>query len=100
MLSVTFDPGVLVEPVDDPSDPDYVNGYRVYAAWGIQRSSATELDPNTMYSPRRETPDYPFWVPSMLTSYLANLPDRQAKEFRPATIQALFQAKELLPANR
>ena len=72
---IGFDPGVLVEPVDDPSDPDYVNGYRVYAAWGIQRSSATELDPNTMYSPRRGTPDYPFWVPSMLTSYLANLPE-------------------------
>ena len=72
---IGFDPGVLVEPVDDPSDPDYVNGYRVYAAWGIQRSSATELDPNTMYSPRRETPDYPFWVPSMLTSYLTNLPE-------------------------
>ena len=71
---IGFDPGVLVEPVDDPSDPDYVNGYRVYAAWGIQRSSATELDPNTMYSPRRGTPDYPFWVPSMLTQYLAELP--------------------------
>ena len=72
---IGFDPGVLVEPVDDPSDPDYVNGYRAYAAWGIQRSSATELDPATMYSPRHGDPDYPMWVPSMLTSYLANLPE-------------------------
>jgi hypothetical protein len=72
---IGFDPGILVEPVDDPSDPDYVNGYRAYAAWGIQRSSATELDPNTMYSPRHGFPDYPLWVPSMLTSYLANLPE-------------------------
>ena len=71
---IGFDPGVLVEPVDDPADPDYVNGYRAYAAWGIQRSSATELDPNTMYSPRHGAPDYPMWVPSMLTSYLAQLP--------------------------
>ena len=71
---IGFDPGVLVEPVDDPSDPDYVNGYRAYAAWGIQHSSATELDPNTMYSPRHGSPDYPFWVPSMLTQYLAELP--------------------------
>ena len=71
---IGFDPGILVEPVDDPSDPDYVNGYRAYAAWGIQRSSATELDPNTMYSPRYGKTDYPFWVPSMLTQYLAKLP--------------------------
>ena len=75
---IGFDPGVLVEPVDDPSDPDYVKGYRAYAAWGIQRSSATELDPDTMYSPRYGNPDFPMWVPSMLTSYLANLPEGES----------------------
>ena len=73
-----FDPGVLVEQVDDPDDPDYAIGFRAYGAWGIQRASATELDQNTMYTPRYGSPDYPFWVPSMITSYLANLPKGQA----------------------
>ena len=73
-----FDPGVLVEQIDDPADPDYAIGFRAYGAWGIQRASATELDQNTMYTPRYGSPDYPFWVPSMITSYLANLPKGQA----------------------
>ena len=72
-----FDPGVLIESVDDPSDPDYAVGFRAYGAWGIQRASATELDQNTMFTPRYGTPDYPFWVPSMITSYLAKLPKGQ-----------------------
>ena len=73
-----FDPGVLVEQIDDPADPDYAIGFRAYGAWGIQRASATELDQNTMYTPRYGSPDYPFWVPSMIMSYLANLPKGQA----------------------
>ena len=59
-----FDPGVLIEPVDNPDDPDYAIGFRAYGAWGIIRSSGTELDQNTMYSPRRGTPDWPFLAPS------------------------------------
>ena len=59
-----FDPGVLIEQVDDPDDPDYAVGFRAYGAWGIIRSSGTELDQNTMYSPRRGTPDWPFLAPS------------------------------------
>jgi len=59
-----FDPGVLIEPVDDPDDPDYAIGFRAYGAWGIIRSSGTELDQNTMYSPRHGTPDWPFLAPS------------------------------------
>ena len=59
-----FDPGVLIDPVDDPDDPDYAIGFRAYGAWGIIRSSGTELDQNTMYSPRRGTPDWPFLAPS------------------------------------
>ena len=59
-----FDPGVLIEPVDDPDDPDYAIGFRAYGAWGIIRSSGTELDQNTMYSPRQGTPDWPFLAPS------------------------------------
>ena len=59
-----FDPGVLIDPVDDPDDPDYAVGFRAYGAWGIIRSSGTELDQNTMYSPRHGTPDWPFLAPS------------------------------------
>ena len=59
-----FDPGVLIEPVDDPDDPDYAIGFRAYGAWGIIRSSGTELDQNTMYSPRQGMPDWPFLAPS------------------------------------
>ena len=72
---IGFDPGVLVEEVDDPADPDYGIGFRAYVAWGIVRSSGTELDPNTMYSPRRGTPDWPFLAPSQVT-----LMARDAKE--------------------
>ena len=67
---IGFDPGVLVDPVDDPADPDYNVGFRAYVAWGINRSSSTELDQNTMYSPRRGTTDYNFWIPSQLTQML------------------------------
>ena len=59
-----FDPGVLIDPVDDPSDPDYATGFRAYGAWGIIKSSATELDPATMYSPRNGVPDWPLLAPS------------------------------------
>ena len=59
-----FDPGVLIEQVDDPDDPDYAVGFRAYGAWGIIRSSGTELDQNTMYSPRHGMPDWPFLAPS------------------------------------
>jgi len=59
-----FDPGVLIESVDDPDDPDYAIGFRAYGAWGIIRSSGTELDQNTMYSPRHGEPDWPFLAPS------------------------------------
>ena len=64
---IGFDPGVLVEEVDDPADPDYATGFRAYVAWGIVRSNGTELDQNTMYSPRRGTPDWPFLAPSQVT---------------------------------
>ncbi len=65
-----FDPGVLIDRIDDPSDPDYAVGFRAYGAWGIERSSATELDPDSLYRSRRPGPDYPFWVPSRLTCML------------------------------
>ncbi|WP_225552023.1 glycoside hydrolase family protein [Sphingobacterium bovistauri] len=49
-----FDPAVYIEQIDDPKDPDYEIGFRAYAYWGFQRSLATELDQNTLYSVRPE----------------------------------------------
>lgn len=50
-----FDPAVYVEYITDPKDPDYKIGYRVYGYWGFQKSSAAQLDQNTMYSLRPGT---------------------------------------------
>ena len=71
---IDFDPGVLVEKVDDPNDPDYQRGFRAYVAWGIMRSGGTELDPDTMYSPRYGKPDFPYWLPSSLMLSMMNAP--------------------------
>ena len=49
---IGFDPGVYVEYVDDPNDPDYQIGFRAYGYWGFQESWAAELDQNTMWSVR------------------------------------------------
>lgn len=84
---IGFDPGTLIDPVDDPADPDYNIGFRAYVAWGINRSSATELDQNTMYSPRRGATDYEFWIPSQLTQLLNSMAGKgklseQMEQFR------------------
>jgi arabinoxylan arabinofuranohydrolase len=50
-----FDPAVYIEYVTDPKDPDYQIGFRAYGYWGFQRSSAAQLDQNTMYSLRPGT---------------------------------------------
>ncbi len=59
-----FDPSVFVEPVTDPSDPDYATGYRVYGYWGFQRSSAAQIDPETMWSVRPGTEVVPYFIPA------------------------------------
>lgn len=50
-----FDPAVYVEYITDPNDPDFEIGFRAYGYWGFQKSSAAELDQNTMYSLRPGT---------------------------------------------
>lgn len=50
-----FDPAIYVQYITDPKDPDYEIGFRAYGYWGFQRSSAAELDQNTMYSLRPGT---------------------------------------------
>ena len=61
---VGFDPAVHVDYIDDPNDPDYAIGFRVYAYWGFQRSFAAELDQNTMWSVRPETQTIDYFIPS------------------------------------
>ncbi|MBQ6576688.1 MAG: hypothetical protein IJL91_02940 [Bacteroidales bacterium] len=78
---IDFDPGVLVEKVDDPSDPDYNRGFRAYVAWGIMHSGGTELDPETMYSPRYGKPDFPYWLPSSLALMMQELPENMRNSF-------------------
>ena len=59
-----FDPSVFVEQIDDPNDPDYEIGFRAYGYWGFQRSSAVELDQNTMYSARKGGTYNPYFIPA------------------------------------
>ena len=69
---IGFDPGAYVEQVDDTSDPDYGIGFRAYVAWGFQDSAGTELDQNTMYSPRYGTPDWPVLATEEFNFYEAS----------------------------
>ena len=59
-----FDPSIYVENITDKSDPDYKIGFRAYGFWGFQRSSAAQLDQNTMYSVRPGTEVIPYFVPA------------------------------------
>ena len=59
-----FDPSIYVEQITDPSDPDYDKGFRAYGYWGFQRSSAAQLDQNTMYSVRPGTEVIPYFMPA------------------------------------
>ena len=59
-----FDPSIFVEQIDDPKDPDYEIGFRAYGYWGFQRSSAVELDQNTMYSARPDGTYIPYFIPA------------------------------------
>lgn len=51
-----FDPGVYVEQITDPADPDYDIGYRMYGYWGAafqsDRSKAAELNPEKPWEAR------------------------------------------------
>jgi arabinoxylan arabinofuranohydrolase len=59
-----FDPSVFIEYVTDPKDPDYAIGFRAYGFWGYQRSSAGQLDQNTMYSLRPGTQSIGYFIPA------------------------------------
>ncbi|MBQ7472645.1 MAG: hypothetical protein IJS97_09560 [Prevotella sp.] len=78
-----FDPSVFIEPVSDPSDPDHATGFRAYGFWGFQRSSAAQLDPNTMCTPRPGTEVIPFFLP-------ACTPDGSVRDPQGTTYPALY----------
>ncbi len=59
-----FDPSVYVEQISDPKDPDFNIGFRAYGFWGFQRSSAAQIDQNTMYSVRPGTQTIPYFIPA------------------------------------
>lgn len=59
-----FDPAVYVDYVTNPQDSDYNVGFRAYGYWGFQRSSAGQLDQNTMYSLRPGTEPIPYFIPA------------------------------------
>jgi hypothetical protein len=59
-----FDPSVFIEYITDPKDPDYEIGFRAYGFWGFQRSSAGQLDQNTMYSLRPGTQSIGYFIPA------------------------------------
>ena len=59
-----FDPSVYIEYITDLKDPDYEIGFRAYGFWGFQRSSAGQLDQNTMYSLRPGTKSIGYFIPA------------------------------------
>ena len=61
---IDFDPSVFIEPVTNKKDPDYERGFRAYAFYGFQHSTAIELDPETMYSIRPGTEVHDYFLPA------------------------------------
>ena len=61
---IDFDPSVFIEPVTNKKDPDYKIGFRAYAFYGFQHSTAIELDQNTMYSIRPGTEVHDYFIPA------------------------------------
>ncbi len=83
-----FDPAVYVDYITDPKDPDYTIGFRAYGFWGFQRSSAGQLDQNTMYSIRPGTEVIPYFIPA--SSRYGVVKDPQG-----TTYPALFPGEDL-----
>ena len=61
---IDFDPSVFIEEITDKKDPDYNIGFRAYVYYGFQRSTAVELDQNTMYSKRPGTEIHDYFIPA------------------------------------
>lgn len=61
---IDFDPSVFIENITDKKDKDYDKGYRAYAFFGFQHSTAIEVDQNTMYSVRPGTQIHDYFIPA------------------------------------
>ena len=59
-----FDPAVYIETITKRDDPDYEIGFRAFGYWGFQRSTAGQLDQNTMYSLRPGTTAIDRFIPA------------------------------------
>ena len=87
-----FDPSIFVEEITDPKDADYETGFRAYGFWGFQRSSAAQLDQNTMWSVRPGTDIIPYFVP-------ASTREGQIKDPKGTTYPALYKEQNPLDFN-
>ncbi len=86
-----FDPGVWIEYIDDPADPDYNIGFRAYGYWGFQMSNAAELDQFTLWSVRPDRQRIRYMLPASSsygnirdpegTTYPYLFPDEDPREF-------------------
>lgn len=83
-----FDPSVYIDNITDTKDPDFAIGFRAYGFWGFQRSSAGQLDQNTMYSLRPGTEAIPYFIPA--SSRYGVVRDPQG-----TTYPALFPGEDL-----
>ncbi len=94
---IGFDPGVWIEYITDPNDPDFDTGFRAYAYWGAgfntDKSWACELDQNKMYSLRPGTSAIQYFMPCSKSStdltpdpsnvtYSYIYPDENLSDFR------------------
>ncbi len=83
-----FDPSVYIDNITNPKDSDFTIGFRAYGFWGFQRSSAGQLDQNTMYSLRPGTEAIPYFIPA--SSRYGVVRDPQG-----TTYPALFPGEDL-----
>ena len=79
-----FPPSVLVEYITDATAPAHATGLRAYGFWGFQRSSAAQLDQNTMYSARPGTEIIPYFIP-------ASTPEGEIRDPKGTTYPALYK---------
>ena len=89
---IDFDPSVFVETVTDKRDADFARGFRAYAFYGFQHSTAIELDPQTMYSVRPGTTPIDPFIPACSAD--GRLLDREG-----AAYTALYSGQNPLDFN-
>ena len=89
---IDFDPSVFVETITDRKDPDFARGFRAYAFYGFQHSTAIELDPEKMYSVRPGTKVIDPFIPA--SSHDGRLLDKEGTQYA-----ALYQGQNPLDFN-